>query len=552
MTEMKLHELISAWLDGRITETESEQLQNRLRESREAREQFFALTSFDSSLRQLAGGDLDASLPELLPAGNLNVRHETFFSASNLIKLAAAATLLFIVGRQAYQIGKRDAGTDNVNVVAQQSSDTETTIAGYATLRRVAGIQWSDASASWREGDVLPAGIVEFEKGVAEIDFFCGATLIVEGPAKMELESDWSVRMLSGRLRANVPPAARGFVVKVADSEVVDLGTEFALDVTPSKAWVHVVDGEIELKGGQHDGQHLKTGQGQSLKGADVKEDSFSDLSTIGDVQRRRDSERLVQFNKWKASSNALRADKRLIAYYPIALQQSSRFVANAAASGVERDGKLIGPVEMGLGRFGAESSSFGFSRPGSRARVRIDGEFEQLTFACWTRIDSLEHKYNALFMGDGYENGEPHWQIRDDGRLMLSVMIDETPGSGRGKAPDARLHRIYRSAKPIWNVSMSGQWMHVASVYDPKTRFVRHFINGSEVSSEAIIDPFFTEKLRIGPAEIGNWGQPFRKSPGFAVRNFNGAIDELAIFDAALSAEEIRQLYEDGKSFGN
>lgn len=47
-----------------------------------------------------------------------------------------------------------------------------------------------------------------------------------------------------------------------------------------------------------------------------------------------------------------------------------------------------------------------------------------------------------------------------------------------------------------------------------------------------------------------GNWGQPFRKSPGFAVRNLNGAIDELAIFDDALSAEEIQTLYENGKPF--
>ncbi len=100
----------------------------------------------------------------------------------------------------------------------------------------------------------------------------------------------------------------------------------------------------------------------------------------------------------------------------------SGRAVANAAASGPEADGLLVGPVEQSAGRFGIHSAGLNFERTGARVRTRVDGEFQALTFACWVRIDSLAHRYNALFMGDGNENGEPHWQIRDDGRLMFSV----------------------------------------------------------------------------------------------------------------------------------
>ncbi|MEM6689805.1 MAG: hypothetical protein AAF664_10285, partial [Planctomycetota bacterium] len=76
-------------------------------------------------------------------------------------------------------------------------------------------------------------------------------------------------------------------------------------------------------------------------------------------------------------------------------------------------------------------------------------------------------------------------------------------------------------------------------------------FVNGEQVSSEAIVDKFFIDELRIGPAEVGNWGQPFRKTPWFAVRNLNGTIDEMIVYDAALSAEEIHVLYERGKPVG-
>ena len=158
--------------------------------------------------------------------------------------------------------------------------------------------------------------------------------------------------------------------------------------------------------------------------------------------------------------------------------------------------------------------------------------------------------------MADGYENGEPHWQIREDGRLMFSVMVDDTKDVrffnkiDKRVVQDAGLHRVYMS-EPIWDVSKSGQWFHLAAVYDPSGRRVLHYVNGNQLSSEAISDDFHITKLRIGPAEIGNWGQPFRTTPWFAVRNLNGAVDELAIYNAVLSSQEILKLYEQGKPLG-
>jgi hypothetical protein len=152
--------------------------------------------------------------------------------------------------------------------------------------------------------------------------------------------------------------------------------------------------------------------------------------------------------------------------------------------------------------------------------------------------------------MGDGYENGEPHWQIHEDGSIMFSVMVDDTPGAGTGKAPDARLHYIYRT-EPILNAAINGKWIQLAAVYDPIDLRVQQYVDGKQVSSEEIQDRFLVHKLRIGPAEIGNWGQPFRDSPSFAVRNLNGAIDELAIFKSALTEAEIEKLYEQGKPVG-
>lgn len=557
-----LEQLISAWLDGHIDQEASDRLQQRLRESAADRQAFIAMTQVDAGLRGLADrGDEDAQPPlggpVIFASPPVAVTKQRAWAWA---RMAVAAAVLLVVGGAAFWLGSGNRAAQTVGLGPEQpggdlytSPEDEETIAGYATLRRVAGVTWSKDAPLFREGDVLPAGVLALEEGVVEIDFFCGAGVIIEGPARIDLESDWSMRLASGRLRANVPPAARGFVVKTEEADIVDLGTEFSLDVSPKHVRVEVIDGEVALRGGAHDGSHLVTGEGLSLKGLEQEANAMQPVVSREEVDRHRQQTQRLRFKAWQSQSQELRRDDRLIAYYPIAdlpLGLPGRVVTNQAASGSGLDGSLVGWVNQGQGRFGPASVGLEFDRPGSRVRARIDGSFSAFTFACWTRIDSLKNRYNALFMGDGYENGEPHWQIRDDGRLMFSVMVDDQPEPGRDKATLDRLHRVYFTDS-VWDISMSGRWLHIAAVYDPVGRRVKQYVNGQLVGDEAILDKFFIDKLHIGSAEIGNWGQPFRQTPWFAVRNLNGSIDEMAIFDAALTGDEILGLYEAGKSVG-
>ncbi len=563
-----IRSLIFQAIDETISADDFERLQNAIEQSDEVRTEYLRAIGLCESLSEIAADEHLASQDQksAVVQGASRFRFLKWKSSRPSatvnwplrFAIAGAFPVVFAI---AFWFGVRDGVRHQKSVIEKgeaigTDSAPESVIAGHATLRRSVDVRWAEKSKSYREGDVLPAGMLEFDQGVAEIDFFCGATLIVEGPAILNVESDWLVRVARGRLRANVPPAARGFMVKAAGSTIVDLGTEFALDVGAENAHVEVIDGEVELRGGEHDGSLLTTGQKRWLRGAAGGDDSLTGLSTIGDVRRRRDTAQAARFAQWKKHSQQLRTDDRLIAYYPILESQSGRQVPNQSAAGSERDGQTVGLVNRVTGRFGAKTSGFEFDRPGSRVRVRIDGEFQAFTFACWAKIDSLEHRYNALFMGDGYENGEPHWQIRDDGRLMFSVMVDDTQEIEHFSEVEQRvvnhagLHRVYYS-EPFWDISQSGQWFHIAAVYDPAGRKVVQYVNGEELSRQEIVDKFHLSTLRIGPAEIGNWGQPFRKSPWFAVRNLNGAIDELVIFNAALASDEMQNLYEQGRPRG-
>ncbi|MBB3205960.1 hypothetical protein FHS27_001768 [Rhodopirellula rubra] len=559
----RLDVLVSSLIDGTLTKSESEQLQRFLLESPAAVARYHELLDNHEALCAIYPGDLyvDTLAGEIVKqsvadVGGLDNVRTSVSPWFSWFGLAIAACLLIVVGLSGYWIGGLGEDVAQKNSPNQSANEPlEQTIAGHAMLRRSVDVQWSANTLNYRDGDVISEGLLRFDKGLAEIDFFCGATLTVEGPASLQIDSDWSVTVAEGRLRATVPPAARGFVVKAADCEVVDLGTEFSMDVVGNSARVEVLDGEVAMRGGEHDGEHLFSGEQRWIGTANSTRD-FAQPSDLSKLQRRRDDVEQQRLVRWQVHAKQLERDERLLAYYPITNTLRARAVGNAANTGEAHDGTLVGPVQPTMGRFGEDSRGLEFDRIGARVRTRIDGEFPSLTLATWARIDSLDHVYNALFMSDGYETGELHWQIENSGRLMFSVMVDDTKNRQRYSKRDGRfvdtagLAHVYFT-EPVWDISRSGQWFHFAVVYDPAGREVTHYVNGKPVSHEAIVDRHYIEQLRIGPAEIGNWGQPFRNTPWFAVRNLNGTIDELAIFSEPLTATEIADLYERGKPVG-
>ena len=125
-----------------------------------------------------------------------------------------------------------------------------------------AGVARSDAfarltradDASWNR---LPSALAEDESkqqtlqvrsGLAELKFADGASVIVQGPAEFEVCSPSRGFLRRGKLVARVPSRAIGFTVATPAAEVVDLGTEFGVEVDEQKRTdVHVIRGKVQL-----------------------------------------------------------------------------------------------------------------------------------------------------------------------------------------------------------------------------------------------------------------------------------------------------------------
>jgi hypothetical protein len=115
------------------------------------------------------------------------------------------------------------------------------------------------------------------KKGIVKIQFDYGAEVIVEGPAEIELESAEKMKMSYGRVFANVPEQAAGFMIHTPYSKVIDLGTAFGVKVDVDGATeVHMFKGKASL---------IPGASGQSAQGQTLTRNQARHVNITGQTQ---------------------------------------------------------------------------------------------------------------------------------------------------------------------------------------------------------------------------------------------------------------------------
>ena len=521
----RFDELVGALRDDELSDYQSLELQDLLETKPGARRRFAELMQLTAMLSE---GDLrpraDLASPE---SPNLvDPKRVSWNRAVVPILLATCAALLLIL------FLPRAANTE------PDQASTEWMDEGVAVVTQSVAARWAGNNQLPLGSSVSP-GVVTLEKGLIQLEFYRGAVVVVEGPAELEFVNADKLICRRGRLRAHVPPQAEGFAVLSPKVELVDLGTEFGMDVAgDGSASVHVFDGKVELyePGTNRDSATRKelnesetalisaTGEIENAKKSSVDFVSSTELSKL---TAQRGAQRLTQ---WKAAERELADDPRVILHYGFEKTQSSRrLLQSHLAEREDRDGAIIG-CRWTDGRWPGKDA-LEFKHPGDRIRVSVPGEYDSVTYSAWVRVDGLDRPFIALMLTNGYEVGEAHWQLRDDGRLLLGI-----------KTPQG--HVAYDS-QPTLNIKDLGRWTHLATVYDGLAKQVTHYINGINVGASTLKTDTF--KIRFGETEIGNWGTPMQYSPQ-KIRNFNGQIDEFTLFGDTLSPAEIKALYASGR----
>lgn len=561
MTPAERSRLIDSLLDGEISEADFLRIEAELLVDSDVRAEYYdrlklqlllereAADHAEAAEHAEATASRDATTTEAaVGRADLPTRRAAYLLTAAAL-LTLAASLLVILPR----IVPSDADRASLPAgpLAATALPAESKAKGFALLGGQSDAVWDGPAVE--SGSLLPAGTLKLISGLAHIELFSGVQMVVEGRAEFSIESPMEVRVARGRVRAYVPDAAKGFRVLTDQGEVIDLGTEFAIDVGAAGTRVDVLDGEVELRHGGSEAQRVLGGQSQRLTAAGIKASTDSgEVSIVSPQEFHRSLDRRLveRVQRWQQRMASLRTQSDPIAYYRTdpADRWSRRWdnIARLEAEdggGTETlasDGAIVA-ARRTPDRWGRPDAALDFSRTGSRVRVDVPGQYQNLTLITWVKINSLDRWYNSLFLTDGHERFEPHWQMMNDGRLFFSVKARQRNQDGA-----AAQHIFY--SPPIWDASLGGQWIMLAVVYDTDAQRVTHYVDGKAVSREAIPADHLVDTIRIGAASIGNWSEPmYRTDPEFVVRNLNGSMDEFAMFAAALSDEQILNWYQAG-----
>ena len=140
-----------------------------------------------------------------------------------------------------------------------------------------------------QNGDWLGAGLLHIESGAVRITFDNGASTLLEGPALLDLESPDRIFLRRGRLTADVPPPAVGFVVNTPKMNVVDLGTRFGVAVEPNgDTELHVMEGLVEASRVRGHSVPVQLREGLSVKADGRSQGQLQPIEYGGDRYRLR------------------------------------------------------------------------------------------------------------------------------------------------------------------------------------------------------------------------------------------------------------------------
>ena len=212
--------------------------------------------------------------------------------------------------------------------------------------------------------------------------------------------------------------------------------------------------------------------------------------------------------------SGQLRAD--LVAYYPL---------NGGATATIGSNGTLMGDVSAAADRFGVAGGALYFDGSGDCVQVStLDDSSAAFSLSAWGRLDDLSADY-ALASNKSTSTVRQFelWMDKRDGVGGYNVDVYKKPPAGS-----------IRSGLASDNAA-AGVWQHVLFTCDGST--AQMFVNGKLVSSGTNADGSVqtgVNQLYIG-AEHSN---------GSYNKYFKGSIDDVGIFDEAISSVEVALIH--------
>ncbi|MCH7750685.1 MAG: FecR domain-containing protein [Planctomycetes bacterium] len=400
-----------------------------------------------------------------------------------------------------------------------------------AFLSHAVGVRFEYGAAGESKtttGTVIPAGEYFLKGGIAELTYESEVKVTIEAPASFLLVDQETIELFGGKLSAHVPEDGIGFTIETPRAAVVDLGTDFGVEVMNQDAEVHVFTGEVRIDFRSDVGPNptplrLVTGEATRIN-------RLTGLPAGINLDRQRFWRGFQTHAMHPYVQRVL--ELRPSAYYPMEPTEDGTKVEDISGNQATATvflGRALRPIWT-AGRFGA---ALDFGGPAqltyAAAKWYPQTKSDQLSVVAWVHARSRPRWASIAKNWAGGDNnrGQFHFGLyQDDGDLEVHIEDD----SGE--------EVIVREGVPL----PLDQWHMVAFVADGS--YLRLFRNGQQVAAQ----PYHVLRSNPQIRALGIGTKLNLRGDAPEEHDFNmwdGRLDELAIFNHALSKEEIQELFD-------
>lgn len=370
-------------------------------------------------------------------------------------------------------------------------------------------------------------GTFTLKEGYTELTLSNGVQLTLEAPVELNFENPDLIHLYKGNLVANVPEQAIGFTVLTPSSEIIDLGTEFAVGVSDSGASeVHVMQGEVKAR-------PLKDQKFVNLFKDDARAfDAQQQMSIIeSDPMRFRralpgQSAEDPNFLHWSFDDRET-----------ITSASGKGFDFEEFSGELKATNEGSGPIYEN-GQFGSALFFNGQNAYVETAFKGIGGNAPR-TVSFWAKVPE------DFTTNNGY--GMISWGLHEAGSAW---QISPNPVNKEGALGRVRIGTTHF---PIVGTSdlRDRRWHHIAVVMyggsdvDTSTHILLYVDGKLEKTSYKAVQKINTvlDDKNSRPLIFGRNMAYDRDNKGMRDKFFRGWLDEVFIFDAALDQEQIQNL---------
>ncbi len=404
--------------------------------------------------------------------------------------------------------------------------------------------KWLSASGQITLGSDLYAGPLTLKKGYAEILLDSGVRLLLEAPLDLDLETASSIYLRKGRVVANIAQSSeQRFVVRTANSTVVDYGTEFGVEVDDTgQTYTHVFKGKVELRQGSdplkfENKLPLEAGQsgtanhsGELLKVAPKRGQFITEMPTLYELAVRK-TQPLYYWRFGRDQDGSLRSepDSGLDNTY------------NLAGKTNYTDGPDLGGRQPNVALRLTGAEDYAILRDCTAEADNADS----FTIAMWVRPEAHETtpRYKVITrvrknerLGDGHRSTI----LFDYINKQFVFYVGHTSENSEG------FENLFDTGVTSGVVQLDA-WHHVVVSYTNSDK-MNLYVNGQLKASKLL-----PAEVRL--LDFADPAGPYRWLVGFGPAvpsgdlledaSFAGSVDEISHYKRELSADEVRMLYE-------